>query len=621
VIDVGQRPPSMARMLLDRIAATPEREAFRYPTGGRWESLDWRQVGERVRAIAAGLLALGIRPEDRVAIAADTRLEWILADFAILCAGAATTTVYPATPAAEVGFILEDSGARIAFAADDDQIVKLRARRADLPHLEKVVTFDGTPDRDWVIGLAELERLGRDHLASRSAAVDEVVARIGPERLATLMYTSGTTGRPKGVRLVQDNWTYEGRAIQALGILTPDDLQYLWLPLSHSFGKVLLSAQLAIGFASAVDGCIPKLVDNLAVVQPTFMAGPPRIFEKIQHRVVAMAGHGFRRHVFDWSFRVGHRVAEAQRAGHEPSGLLKARHSVADRLVLGKLRARFGGRMRYLVSGSAALSPEVAEFFDAAGLLVLEGYGLTETSAGSFINRPGRVRYGSVGQALPGTEVRIGDGGEILIRGPGVMRGYHNLPEETASALPSDGWLRSGDIGRLDEEGFLWITDRMKDLIKTSGGKYVAPQSIEIAFKAHCPHAAEIVVYGDGRPYCVALVALDPQAIGSWAHQNGLGHLALAELATHGQVRALIAGALQETNRRLARWETVKRFAVLPRELTLAEGDLTPNLKLKRQLVTSKHRDLLESLYDDGSAATGRATAAPAEGTGGPGGA
>jgi long-chain acyl-CoA synthetase len=593
----------MARMILDRVAATPDREAFSHPVGERWESLSWRQVGDRVRAIAAGLLALGIRPEDRVAIAAATRLEWVLADFGILCAGAATTTVYPATPADDVAFILRDSGTRIVFAENDEQIAKLREHRTDLPDLVKVVTFDGTADGGWIIALSELEQLGRDQLVAQPAAVDDAVAKVGPESLATLIYTSGTTGRPKGVRLVHDNWTYEGRAIEALEILGPDDVQYLWLPLAHSFGKVLLSAQLAVGFATAVDGRIPNLVDNLAVVRPTFMAGAPRIFEKVQHRVTAMAGSGVRRRIFDWAVRVGHRVAELRGAGGEPSGLLKVQHELADRLVFSKLRQRFGGRVRFFVSGSAALSSEVSRFFHAADVLILEGYGLTETSAASFVNRPDRFRFGSVGLPLPGTQVRIADGGEVLLRGPGVMRGYHNLPEATAETLTGDGWLRTGDVGELDGDGFLRITDRMKDLIKTSGGKFVAPQSIEILFKAVCPYASEIVVYGEGHPYCTALVALDPEAIVPWSRANGLGHLSFADLAAHQQVRALVAGYLEETNSRLPRWETIKRFAVLSRELTVEDGDLTPSLKLKRRAVAAKHRDLLEALYDDASPA------------------
>jgi long-chain acyl-CoA synthetase len=592
----------MARMVLDRVAATPDREAFRHPVGDRWESLSWREVGERVRDIAAGLLALGIQPEDRVGIAAGTRLDWILADFGILCAGAATTTVYPTTPAADVAYILRDSGTRLVFAEDDEQIAKLRDQRAELPDLAKVVTFDGTADGDWVIGLAELERLGRDHLVARPGAVDDAVAAVTPETLATLIYTSGTTGRPKGVRLVHDNWAYEGKAIEALELLRPEDLQYLWLPLSHSFGKVLLSGQLAVGFATAVDGRIPKLVDNLAVVRPTFMAAAPRIFEKVQHRVVAMAGHGLKRRVFDWAFGVGRRAAGLRKAGKQPTGLLALQHAIADRLVFAKLRERFGGRLRFFVSGSAALSQDVEEFFDAAGVLILEGYGLTETSAASFVNRPDRVRFGTVGLPLPGTEARIGDDGEILVRGPGVMRGYHNLPEETAATLAGDGWFRTGDVGELDGDGFLRVTDRIKDLIKTSGGKYVAPQSIEIAFKAVCPYAAEIVVYGEGRPYCTALVALDAEAIGGWAGEQGTADRSIAELAADEQVRAMIAGYVEEANRRLPRWETIKRFTILPRELTVEGGDLTPSLKLKRRVVAAKHRDLLEALYDEPAA-------------------
>jgi long-chain acyl-CoA synthetase len=595
----SQRPVSMARMVLDRVAATPEREAFRHPVGDRWESLDWREVGERVRAIAAGLLAHGIQPEDRVGIAAGTRLDWILADFGILCAGAATTTVYPTTPADDVAFILRDAGTRMVFAEDDEQIAKLRDHRAELPGLTKVVTFDGTPDGDWVIGLAELERLGLDHLAADPGAVDDAVAAVTPESLATLIYTSGTTGRPKGVRLVHDNWAYEGKAIQALDLLRPDDLQYLWLPLSHSFGKVLLSGQLAVGFATAVDGRIPKLVDNLAVVRPTFMAAAPRIFEKVQHRVVAMAGHGLKRRIFDWAFAVGRRAAELRKHGREPTGLLALQHAVADRLVFAKLRERFGGRLRFFVSGSAALSAEVAEFFNAAGVLILEGYGLTETSAASFVNRPDDPRFGTVGPPLPGTEVRIGGDGEILVRGPGVMRGYHNLPEETAATLAGDGWFRTGDVGELDGDGFLRVTDRIKDLIKTSGGKYVAPQSIEIAFKAVCPYAAEIVVYGEGRPYCTALVALDAEAIDGWAQEHGLAGVPFAELAADEQVRTLIAGYIEQANSRLPPWETIKRFTILDRELQVESGDLTPSLKLKRRVVAAKHRDLLESLYDE----------------------
>jgi long-chain acyl-CoA synthetase len=329
--------------------------------------------------------------------------------------------------------------------------------------------------------------------------VGDAVGAVGPERLATLICTSGTTGRPKRVRLVHDNWTYEARAIQALGLLGPDDVQYLWLPLSHCFGKVLLSAQLAIGFPTAVDGRIPRLVDNLAVIRPTFMAGPPRIFEKIQHRVEELAGGGLKRRLLDWSMAVGRRTAALGRAGQQPGGLLRLEHALADRLVLGKLRHRFGGRLRFLVSGSAALSAEVAEFFHAAGVLILEGYGLTETSAASFVNRPDRFRFGTVGHPLSGTEVRIAEDGEVLVRGPGVMRGYHHLPDDTAATLEPDGWLHTGDLGELDEAGFLRITDRKKDLFKTSGHVHRARRRHQRAGPGHRRAGRRRPARGDDR--------------------------------------------------------------------------------------------------------------------------
>ena len=598
---VQQRPASMARMFLDRVAATPQAESFRYPVSGGWQSTTWQQTGDRVRALAAGLISLGVAAEERVAIISTTRHDWVIADFAIMCAGAATTTVYPTTPADDVAFILADSGSRFAFAENDTQIEKLREYREKLPELEQVVTFDGTADDDWVISFAELERRGREHLSTLPDVVDTAVDAIGPENLATLIYTSGTTGRPKGVRLVHDNWTYEGKAIEALDLLRPNDVQYLWLPLSHSFGKVLLSGQLTIGFASAVDGDITKLVEQLGVVRPTFMAGAPRIFEKVQHRVTSMVEEegGAKAKIFHWAYGVGRQVSALQRAGKSVSPVLKVQHAIADRLVFSKLRGRFGGQVRYFVSGSAALSDKVAEFFHAAGILILEGYGLTETSAASFVNRPHDYKFGTVGWPLPGTEVRVADDGEILVRGPGVMRGYHNLPRETEETLTDDGWFRTGDIGELDDQGFLCITDRKKDLIKTSGGKYVAPQAIEVMFKALCPYASAIVVHGDGRNYVSALIALDPEAIEKWAEQNGAAGAAYEDLSQRDDVRAMLQGYVDEMNGRLPRWETIKKFAVLPEDLTVESGDLTPSLKVKRKVVEKKYAAVLDGFYEE----------------------
>ena len=434
---------------------------------------------------------------------------------------------------------------------------------------------------------------------SAPTAVDDAVAAVGPEDLATLIYTSGTTGRPKGVRLVHDNWAYEGAAIDALEILHADDVQYLWLPLSHSFGKVLEAAQLRIGFATAIDGNLDRIVENLGVVKPTFMAGAPRIFEKVRSRVITTAHGegGAKAKIFDWAFGVGEKASVLRQQGKEPSGLLGFQHGLADRLVFHKIRDRLGGRVRFFISGSAALSQDVAEWFHAAGMTVAEGYGLTETSAFTAVNLPDQVRFGTVGPPAPGTEARIADDGEILIKGPGVMRGYHNNPEQTAEVLTEDGWFLTGDIGELDR-GYLRITDRKKDLIKTSGGKYVAPQKVEVIFKAVSPYASQIVVHGDTRNYVTALITLDPDAIATWGEQNGMPGASYEQLATSPAMRAVIAGQVDELNTRLERWETIKKFEILPRDLTIEDGDLTPSLKVKRKSVELKYMDVLNGMYD-----------------------
>ncbi len=595
---VKNRPASVARMFLDRVEATPNREAYRYPTDAGWASLTWAETKDKVWALAAGLLALGIEAEQRVAIASSTRVEWILADLAINSAGAATTTVYPNTAADDVGYILSDSNSRVVFAEDDTQVAKVMANRAKLDDLIKVVVFDGEGDGDFIITLAELEELGRAHLAENPSAVDDAVAAIKPEHLATLIYTSGTTGRPKGVRLVNDSWVYEGVAIDAVEILTVDDLQYLWLPLSHSFGKALEAIQLRIGFASAVDGNLDRIVENLGVVKPTFMAGAPRIFEKVHARVTTgvQAEGGVKAKIFDWAFGVGRRVSKLRQEGKEPTGLLAVQHRLADKLVFSKIRERFGGRVRFFVSGAAALSKDIAEWFHAAGVLVLEGYGLTETSAASFVNLPQANRFGTVGPPVPGTEVKIAEDGEILVRGPGVMRGYHNLPEQTAEVLTEDGWFHTGDIGELTN-GYLRITDRKKDLIKTSGGKYVAPQKIEIVFKAICPYASQIVVHGDKRNYVTALITLDPDAMETWAEQHNHSGKSYEELVTLPEVREMVQGYVDELNSRLERWETIKKFEILPNDLTVEDGDMTPSMKVKRKAVEQKYMSVLDRMY------------------------
>ncbi len=592
-------PASLGRLFLDRVQATPDAEAFRFPVGPSWSSLTWGATGERVAAMAAGLLALGLGAEERVALACSTRVEWVLADLAVMCAGGAVTTVYPSTGADDVAYIVGDSGSRIVVAEDESQVAKLRPARDRLNQVVKVIVVDGPLDEgdgDWVMTLGALEDLGRQRLAEDPKAVERTVATVTPDHLATLIYTSGTTGRPKGVELTHANWLYEGDEIEAIQILFPSDVQYLWLPLAHSFGKVLLAAQMQIGFASAVDGRVDKIVENLGVVQPTFMAGVPRIFEKVYGRVVSMAEEegGVKLRIFNWAFSVGAKGAELREHGREPGGLLKAQLAVADRLVFSKIKARMGGRIRYFCSGSAALSPDVARWFDAAGLILLEGYGLTETSAATTLNRPGRVGFGTVGEPFGGTEIKIAADGEIMVRGGGVMRGYHNLEQQTKEVLQDDGWFATGDVGEIDSHGRVRITDRKKDLMKTSGGKYIAPQHIESEFKAICPLASQMIV--TARHFAAALITLDPDALAQWGKARGLEG-DLAALSQNDQTRTYLQECIDELNQRLNKWEQVKQFRVLERDLSIDEGELTPSLKVKRGVVESKFKSVIDSMY------------------------
>jgi long-chain acyl-CoA synthetase len=590
---------SVAQMFYDRVAASPDAEAYRFPGAEGWESVTWAQAGTTVRTLAAGLLALGVRHEDRIAIASSTRIEWIYADLAITCAGAATTTIYPTANAEDVGLILANSASRIAFAEDDAQVARLRDLRPQLPDLEKVVTFEGEPDGDWVLSMDDLRTLGSRHLADHPDAVDRSVAKIRPGDLATLIYTSGTTGRPKGVELLHSAWTYIGSSADGLGILSSDDLQYLWLPMSHSFGKMLETVQLQIGFATAVDGRMDMIVPNLAEVRPTFMAGPPRIFEKVHGKVVQTVEEEGRvkGSLFAWAFRVGGQVAQAQVQGRRPGPVARAQHALADRLVLSKIRDRLGGRIRFMISGSAALSPEVAQWFHAAGLPILEGYGLTETSAGACLALPGDLEFGRVGPPIAGTEVRLAPDGEILLRGPGVMRGYHRLPEDTDKVLDAEGWLSTGDVGEIDARGRVRITDRKKDLIKTSGGKYIAPQAIEVLFKAECPLASQMIVHAEGRNYATALVTLDPDALAQWAEARGMAETDYAQLTADPGVHDYVRTCVEQVNRQLNRWETVKDFRILDHDLTVEGGDVTPSMKVRRKAVEAKYRPLLDSMY------------------------
>jgi long-chain acyl-CoA synthetase len=591
-------PTSLGALFLRRVNQTPDALAYQRPDGaGGVVSSTWGETGLVVSELAAGLLSIGLEAEDRVAIAATTSLEWIHVDLAVLCAGGATTTIYPTSTPEDVQHVLTDSGSRFLVAENEQQLAKAFAHETSI---EKAVLMAGAPPAgaENVITLGDLREAGRALLADDPDAVAHATEAVRPDQLATLIYTSGTTGRPKGVRICHSSWVYEGLATSSIGLVSAEDLGYLWLPMSHSFGKVLLSTQLSAGHAAFVDGDVTKIITNLPVIKPTMMAAAPRIFEKVYAGVIAAtrADGGLKLRIFEWAIGVGIKVSKLRQQGKEPTGLLKLQHGIADKLVFSKVRDRFGGNMRLFVSGAAPLSRDIAEWFHAVGLLVVEGYGLTESGAGSFVNRPTQFEFGTVGLPMPGTDVCIADDGEILVRGPGVMQGYHNLPEVTAETI-TDGWLHTGDVGELTAKGNLKITDRKKDLIKTSGGKYVAPQVIETQFKAICPLASQIVVHGDGRNYVTALVALDPDAIKVWAASNGMEGASFADIARAPKLRATIETFVDQLNSGLGKWETIKKFEIIDRELTVEDGDLTPSLKLKRRAVEQRYRAMLDGFY------------------------
>ncbi len=594
---------SVGDMFRKRVEQTPNSVAFmdpdRAPEGpNTWTSYTWAETKEIVDDLAAGLLARGLEYEQRVGIISSTRLEWILLDLAIGCAAGATTTVYPNTNVGDVHYILNDSDCKVVIVENAEQLAKVAegSDLADHVHTLVVLDTDGVELDDRVISYEQLKDAGRAHLAAHPDAVDQAVASTHHDTLSTLIYTSGTTGQPKGVKLLHASWVYEGAATKHWDLIDHEDVQYLWLPLSHVFGKALIAVQLAYGFASAVDGRLDRIVAGLGEVRPTFMCGAPRIFEKV--RVAVLTGStGLKAKIARWGFGVGARSRSYRHEGREMPKALALQYKVADKLVFSKLKDKLGGRIKFMISGAAKLSPQIQEWFYSAGILIVEGYGATETSAVAFLNLPTEPRFGTVGKVLPGIETKLADDGEVLLRGPIITPGYHNLPELTDEVLV-DGWYHTGDIGVFDDEGNLTITDRKKDLFKTSGGKFIAPQKVEGAITANIPYVSQAVAVGDGEKYCSALLVMEPALLQRWADKRQLGHLSYEELTQLPEIRESVERQMAKVNARLERWETVKRFAILDHELTVENEGVTPNMKIRRSLVKDKYADIVESLYD-----------------------
>lgn len=593
---------TLARLFWDRVERSADGPAQSFKRGAAWTTLTWREVGSVVREVALGLIALGRQKGERVALLSASRPEWVQADFAIFSAGCVTVPIYPSYPPDLIAYVVNDSEAKTLIVEDPSQLAKALEARGKMPGLEQIVVIAGyeapQPPKS-VLTWETLRRLGRDAEAAHKSTLAERVATTRPEDLATIVYTSGTTGPPKGVMQTHGNHI---AAVNASRQSTPVEegwVHLLFLPLAHSFARLESFLGVTHGLTTAFAENLDRLRDNLPEVRPHFICSVPRVFEKVYAGVLAAAegGSPAKRKIFRWALGVGRAVSRHQQRGQPVPAGLELRRRIAHKLVFSKLHARLGGRLVWAVSGGAPLARDIAEFFHAAGILLLEGYGLTETCPALTFNRRDKYKFGSVGQALPGVELRIAPDGEILARGPNVAtRGYFKQPDATKEVFEPDGWFHTGDIGRLDEEGFLFITDRKKDLIVTAGGMNIAPQNIENLLKAD-PFISQVMVYGDRRPYPVALITLNPEELQKFAREHGILVSDPAALARHPQILERVGRAVEEKNTQLQSYAKVKKFAVLPVDFSLDGGELTPTLKVKRKVVADKYMSVLDELY------------------------
>jgi long-chain acyl-CoA synthetase len=594
---------SLAEMFLSQAARYGERPLYRFARDGQWEDCTWNEALRRVREIGLGLLSLGVEKGDRVAIFSLNRFEWSLIDWAGICTGALTVPLYASSSLSQVSYILDHAQPTILFVDSIERAAKLDLAGPSVARLEKLVVIDpssGSPPaalEGQVISLAALEEMGRRYAESRADALERAAASLGPDDDLTIIYTSGTTGEPKGVLTCHRHYLFMIDAVDAALYSTDRDVNLQFLPLAHSFGRLehfmVVAKAYTCGFARSME----TIAKDLLAIRPTLLFSVPRIYENAYGRIRARAAAGgrLRKQLFAFSLAVGKRLSSRQRQGKAIPFWLRCARTLADRLVYVKIQGAFGGRLRMAISGGAPLAPEIAEFFHALGVLILEGYGLTETATVSHVNRVERFGFGTVGLPLLGVECRIGDDGEILLRGPNIFRGYYRDTEATEQAMDRDGWLHTGDIGEVDGEGFLRITDRKKDLIVTSGGKKVAPQMIENLLKAD-PLFSQVVVIGDRQRHLMALITLSQQQVREWAKSEGIAFRGGEEMASNTRVQAAVRERIRQTNKTLAPFEAVRSFRILPGEFSVEGGELTPTLKVRRQFVTERYRELIEEM-------------------------
>lgn len=584
-------------MALTTASLHSDSAALRFARDGEWTEMSYSELGKAVSEIARGLMALGIEPGDRVSILSSTRAEWTLADLGALCAGAVVAPIYHTNSPEECLYILEHAGSRVVFCENAEQVAKVRQVAGGCPDLEQIVVLDGTAEGALTLG--ELRERGAN---IKQEAMEATARAVAPGDPATIVYTSGTTGPPKGCVTTHDNVMATARMYEdELEFVSGDDpvVVFMFLPLAHSLARVTQMVTLDVGGTIAFWRRDPKVVlEDLASTRPTHVPSVPRVFEKVYTKAMAGVEEAGRvkRAIFHWALETGRRARELEHQGRSPGALLRRRHALADKLVLSKVRGLFGPDIRLALTGAAPIAPDVLEFFDACGVLIVEGYGLTETTAAGTLNTQRRFRFGTVGRPLAGTEASIAADGEIMLRGPNLFAGYFRDEDATRKTMTSDGWLKSGDLGSIDEDGFVRITGRKKDLIVTSSGKNISAANIESTLR-ESRWISEAVVFGDRRPFLVALLTLDADEAPALAERVGVD-FDLSAMAHDKRVLAELAREVEQLNSRFARIEQVKRFAVAERDLSQADGDMTPTLKVKRAVVYNEYADLFESLYD-----------------------
>jgi long-chain acyl-CoA synthetase len=600
-VDVEGNEKNLLELLLSRVREN-RAPAVQHKTAAGWVDVSWGEVLAQVKKLSDALVGWGVKPGDRVAIFGATTLQWVVTDLAVSAARAITVPIYASNTPDEIRYVLQHSGATLCFVDNDapdakqpGRLTRIRQKLGECPAVKQLVLFEGAAASDKELTLAAL--------LEKAAGVDDFDARVAavqPDDLCHFIYTSGTTGDPKGVMLSHGNWAYEAKSCTKIGLMQNDDSVMLFLPLAHSFAQVIKAAWLGLGFKLVFAESIDKLIANLAESQPSILPAVPRVFEKVFSGVQAnaMGAPGVKGKLGRWAFRLFDEYVEAKLAGRAYDSL---GWSLAKRLVFAKVKvgltAKLGGRMRLFISGGAPLSKKIAYFFDLLGFEVLEGFGLTETSAASCVNRPGKFKIGTVGQAVPGTEVKIAADGEILIRGPGVMKGYYGNPEATAEVLEKDGWFHSGDIGEIDSEGNVRITDRKKDIIVTAGGKNVAPQNLENVLKTH-PIVSTAMVHGDKRPYLTVLICVNEENAKKLLAEKGAPAGSYAEIVARPEIREAVQKVISQVNAEQPPYNTLKKFHLMDHDFTQETGELTPTLKVKRKFCTGKYMPLLDALYE-----------------------